>query len=271
MTDHLAAKASSVSDVSKKQSSAGEFLSLFEKAATERAVSEKAASKGCAELSIKVSSLQVVEGKVKCVAMVTMVDDRDHGYWCFKAEMLGLLYKSVSQMLELDCVNAMSSFKVLCKRSVESAANIELVCLDKKKAQTLIPSIHGSKVLTYYIVDDSVEAAMTCIESIVNGLNRINSDDKCKSDWFAGAINYEKFKFTAQFKSATMSDTTFWRLFKSKVTVKHNVPLDSVLAYASVSEVVTDLFFEGKHSHPADWPEYVKSICFASKEVPIGF
>ena len=249
-----------------KPSSAGEFMSLFRKAAAEREDTV-----GAAELSIKVSGLYQLDSQVKAVIVISMVDDQKRGYWCYKPDLIGLLFKCVSDMLTLNCKDDMASFKVLFKRSVDSAATIELVCGDKNKLKALSPLVHGNRVLCYYIIADTEELVLKKIESVVDGINRISGDDQCRALWFPEAMNYEKFKLSPGFKSATMSDAIFWRLFKSTSSAEFNVPLDTILAHVSVSEVVTDWFMNGVRVHPADWPESVKAISFSSKAIPSGF
>jgi hypothetical protein len=242
-----------------KQSSSGEFMSYFRKAAAERQ-----ASKSGAEFCVKVSSIYRENSQAKAVVMVLMVDDSSQGYWCFKAEVVGLLYQSVSLMLDLECKNIMSSFMVLYKRSVDDPSTIELICNDKVKLKSLKPSTHGNRVIVYCVSGGTDEDVLSQIDSIVTAVNRINSDDQCKTNWFPAAMEFDDFKFTSNFKSATLSDATFWRLFKSMVVPEHNVPLDSVLASISVTQVVTEFLLNGPKVHPDSWSDSIKSIAYSS-------
>jgi hypothetical protein len=250
----------------KKLSSAGEFYSLFQKAAAER---EKEV--GVAHVSVKVTEIIQVSNQFKAILVVSMVDGLNQGYWCFKAEMFGLLYKAVSELLVMGCSNCMSTFKTLFKRSTETPEKIELICSDKSKLRLLNPKVNGNRVICYCVSGDTYGSVSADIDSIIQGIDIINNDDRIRSDWVKSALDYDQFKFSEGLKKATLNDSSFWKILKAKVTVEHKAALDTVLAFVSIHDVVVEFFYNSTYIHPLDWPSEIKAIAFESKTIPPGF
>ena len=263
--DAGALKPSAVPVTPSKSTSAGEFISIFKKAAADR---EK--SHGGSRMTVKVSKFFKEGTQVKSVLSVLMLDDNANGYWCFKAEMFGLLYQTVSELLQLECNQDMSSFKTYFKRSNDSADKIELVCTDKSRLKSLNPKIHGNKVISYHVAACTELDLEAKIEEIISAINCINSDDRCRAHWIPEALNYEQFKFGSGMKTSTLADASFWRILKTKVSVERNVSLDSFMAYVSVTDSISELV-NGKTVHPDDWSDDLKTIAFSTGIVPIGF
>jgi hypothetical protein len=135
----------------------------------------------------------------------------------------------------------------------------------------LNPKIHGNRLIVYNIARATEAEVKEDVESIIESINLINSDERFRSEWIPSAFGYDQFKFSEKMKKAALSDASFWRILKSKVIVEQDVPLDSCMAYVSISDSVVDFLLDGSKTHPLDWPSEVKAIAFKGKTVPPDF
>jgi hypothetical protein len=249
----------------KNSPSKAEFVSMFKQMS-----SEKSSTLSKAGIFISVSKTYESGKSYKAVIMVQMVDEKGYVYWCFKANVFGMIYATVARLINLDQPEFEHFFEAF-KRSKESGSEIELWATDKKKLSTLNPQVNGNKVLVIPIEADSDPSLTAKVNSICEKIDIINNHDMMSKDWMEAALASDILNYNVSFQSKTMGDSTFWKLMQTKAIIENNVPLDRIITHSAIGKMINSFFLGGNGKNPSMWDNDLKSVAFTNGSVPNDF
>lgn len=248
-------------DVTPKKS----FLSVFQKVSAQKNIRVDQIG-----VAVKVSKIYFVNAQQKVIVTLQMVDDKGSGYWCFKADLFGLLYSAASEVLELK-IPEFDNIASFFKRSVESPAKIEMWCSSPSKLKALKPEVHGNKVLCFSVCGSSKESVISRVKDIVKCIDSMNQRSEMRSTWLPQAFNSGVLSFTPSFQNSAINDSGFWKIMKANCHVEFEVCLDSVLVHSNIVDAVKAFFNASEESDVSLWSQDLIDVAFSSGLAPLQF
>jgi hypothetical protein len=254
-----------------KPTTAGDLIKKLKEAnAKKNAVAGSPGSDVSAKLRLFSTPFVSMNGVKKSTVFILMTDAKGRAYWCYRADMFGMLYSVFRQEVNQVC-DDIDVWNEYFKKDIDIAANIEINCTNKDLLDKLTPAKHGSKILAYHISSTNTADLEEKVSNIVSTLKSIHADSRLKNVWVPLVFDTDELKVNDKFKSAVLADDKFFVLLKSNLSVEMNVSLDTYFHKDAIKEIARNVLFNGNDKHYSDWPTDVIQMCFTNGVIPAGF
>jgi hypothetical protein len=259
------------SNESSKPTTPGEYIKKLKEANAKKiALAGTPTADNSAKFRLFSTPFVTVAGLKKTTVFIMMTDAKGRAYWCYRADMFGMLYSVFKNEVNNRC-DDIEIWSEYYKKDIDNAANIEINCTNKELLEKLSAAKHGSKILTYHIGANSTTDLNDKVASIVATLKLIHADSRLKTMWVPLVFDTEELKVNDKFKSAVLGDEKFFGLLKSSLSVEMNVSLDTYFHKDAIKDIARNVLFNGNDKHYSDWSSDVIQMCFTNGVIPSGF